>query len=145
MPVGIRIDSLHKSFGASRAIDGVTLSLSEGRLHGLIGSDGAGKTTLIRLILGLLDADDGRSTFTEDGSSVGLAELRNSISYMPGRPSLYPDLSVAEHLEFFRDIYMMDKAEFAASRDRLLRITRLDRFEDRKAGELSGGMYKKLG
>lgn len=145
MPVGIRIENLSKHFGAVQALEGVSLTFSEGRLHGLIGSDGAGKTTLMRLMLRLLDADAGRADFTEDGSAVELRAIRDAISYMPSRPSLYPDLSIAEHLAFFRDIYMISDREFAESRERLLHITRLDKFEDRKAGELSGGMYKKLG
>ena len=145
MPVGIRIESLTKSFGAVRAIDGVTLSFAEGKLHGLIGSDGAGKTTLMRLMLRLLDADAGRADFTEDGTAVALPAIRDAISYMPARQSLYPDLSIAEHLAFFKDIYLIGDREFAESRERLLAITRLDKFQQRKAGELSGGMYKKLG
>lgn len=145
MPVGIRIDNLSKSFGPVEALKDVSLRFAEGGLHGLIGSDGAGKTTLMRLALSLLDADAGSSSFTENGRKVELKAIRDSISYMPARQSLYPDLSVAEHLAFFRDIYMISDDEFAKSRERLLKITRLDRFEERKAGELSGGMYKKLG
>ena len=145
MPVGIRIEDLSKSFGRVRAVDGISMQFAEGRLHGLIGSDGAGKTTLMRLMLDLLDADAGSLSFTEDGREVELHEIRDAVSYMPSRQSLYPDLSIAEHLAFFKDIYMIGEDEFAKSRDRLLAITRLDRFLDRKAGELSGGMYKKLG
>ncbi|HPM41400.1 MAG TPA: ABC transporter ATP-binding protein [bacterium] len=145
MSVGIKIENLSKSFGRVLAVDGISMQFAEGRLHGLIGSDGAGKTTLMRLVLSLLDADAGSCSFTEEGREVALREIRDAISYMPARPSLYPDLSVDEHLSFFKDIYMIGEEEFAENRERLLSITRLDKFLDRKAGELSGGMYKKLG
>lgn len=145
MPVGINILNLTKTFGTIRAIDVASLSFAEGKLHGLIGSDGAGKTTLMRLLLNLLDADDGRVEFTEGGKLVALSNIRDAISYMPSRQSLYSDLSIAEHLEFFRDIYLIGPGEFEKAREQLLQITRLDKFKDRKAGQLSGGMYKKLG
>ena len=145
VPVGIRTRGLSKRFGAVQALNGVSLSFAEGKLHGLIGSDGAGKTTLLRLILQLLDASGGSVSFSENGRDVDLPSIRDAISYMPSRPSLYPDLSIDEHLNFFRDIYMIGRAEFEENKKRLLSITRLDKFAERRAGELSGGMYKKLG
>lgn len=145
MPVGISVRNLSKRFGAVSALDDVTLNFSEGALHGIIGSDGAGKTTLIRLLLNLLNPTGGQVLFTENGKGVQLAEIRDSISYMPSRQSLYPDLSIEEHLKFFREIYMIGKGDFEKRMAKLYDITRLGKFADRRAGQLSGGMYKKLG
>jgi ABC-2 type transport system ATP-binding protein len=145
MPVGIEVDKLSKHFDDVVALDGVSIRFSAGRLHGLIGSDGAGKTTLMRLLLNLLSIDGGSVTYLDGGQPVPLAEIRNEISYMPSRASLYPDLSIKEHLEFFREIYMIGGKDFRARAEKLLEITRLGKFADRKAGQLSGGMYKKLG
>lgn len=145
MPVGIDIQKLSRRFDGITALDDVSVRFTEGRLHGLIGSDGAGKTTLMRLMLGLLIPDQGNVTYVADGRPVPLKQIRDEVSYMPSRQSLYPDLSITEHLEFFREIYMIGEKEYRERVERLLDITRLKKFADRKAGQLSGGMYKKLG
>lgn len=124
---------------------GVTARFDSGRLHGLIGPDGAGKTTLMRLLMGLLRPDSGAITFREDGRPVPFDSVRPEMAYMPQQQSLYPDLSIAEHLEFFRELYQIPAAVYAGRRDRLLQLTRLTDFQSRPAGQLSGGMYKKLG
>ena len=141
----IRTEKLAKSFGAVKALDGVSLDLSAGLLHGLIGSDGAGKTTTLRLLAGLLKPTAGAITCLRDGLAVPFAEMRPGLAYMPQQASLYPDLSVDEHLEFFRELYRLDAAVFKKRSDELLEITRLGKFRERRAGRLSGGMYKKLG
>jgi ABC-2 type transport system ATP-binding protein len=79
------------------------------------------------------------------GEPAEFARVREDLAYMPQQQSLYPDLSVSEHLAFFRDLYSLPKAVYAQKREELLHITRLDKFADRPAGKLSGGMYKKLG
>ena len=145
MPVSVDLTGVSKSFGKNRALDNITIKFTEGRLHGLIGSEGAGKTTLIRVIMELLSHDEGSVTWREDGKEVGFLDLRERISYMPGAQSLYPDLSVTEHLEFFKELYSLSKEEFADQKNRLLEITRLGKFTERRSRELSGGMYKKLG
>lgn len=145
MPIGIEIRGLSKSFKALKAIDDISIKFTAGGLHGLIGSDGAGKTTMLRLMLELYLKDRGDIIYTVDGKKVKFTDIRDNISYMPGKQSLYPDLSIAEHLDFFREIYMLGKEEFEERKAKLLKITRLDKFIDRKAGKLSGGMYKKLG
>lgn len=145
MPVRIEVRGLSKRFPKAVALDGVSIRFTEGALHGLIGSDGAGKTTLLRLILNLLDPTEGEVLFFADGKPVPLAQIRDAVSYMPSRQSLYPDLSLDEHLRFFRDIYLIDEKAFEERRERLFEVTRLKKFADRKAGQLSGGMYKKLG
>ncbi|MCM2268105.1 MAG: ABC transporter ATP-binding protein [Elusimicrobiales bacterium] len=141
----IRTEGLRKQFGAVKALDGVSFDLSAGLLHGLIGSDGAGKTTTLRLLAGLLRPSAGEVLYYRDGKDSSFAEMRPSLAYMPQQASLYPDLSVGEHLEFFRELYRLDAATFTRRSGELLEITRLDKFRERRAGKLSGGMYKKLG
>jgi len=141
----IRTEGLRKNFGAVKALDGVSIDLSAGLLHGLIGSDGAGKTTTLRLLAGLLKPSDGKVLYARGGSVVPFSELRPSLAYMPQQASLYPDLSIEEHLEFFRELYRLDAQVFRRRSEELLEITRLGKFRDRRAGRLSGGMYKKLG
>lgn len=143
--ISIRTEGLEKSFGPAKALDGAGLDLSAGMLHGLIGSDGAGKTTALRLLAGLLRPSSGRILYFSGGRPVPFEAVKSSLAYMPQQASLYPDLSVREHLEFFRALYRLDAAEYARRSEELLGITRLARFGDRRAGQLSGGMYKKLG
>ena len=145
MPVAVELKGITKAFGTRRALDDVTITFAEGRLHGLIGSEGAGKTTLLRVLMALLSCDAGEIIWREDGEARELATLREKISYMPGSQSLYPDLSVREHLTFFKELYSLSHDDFEAQRERLLGITRLGPFLERRARELSGGMYKKLG
>ncbi|MGZ3748165.1 MAG: ABC transporter ATP-binding protein, partial [Pseudobdellovibrionaceae bacterium] len=111
----------------------------------VIGPEGAGKTTLFRHLAGLLRADDGNIEYFENHTRVDFQALRPRIAYMPQTQSLYPDLSIQEHLDFFRELYDLQKNEYQEKRDRLLSITRLQEFVDRPARDLSGGMYKKLG
>lgn len=145
MPVSVDVKHVTRSFGKICALKDVSINFHAGRLHGLIGSEGAGKTTLIRVIMNLLNHDSGEVVWCEDGRAADFPGLREKISYMPGAQSLYPDLSIQEHLLFFSELYRLSKEEFASQSEKLLRITRLDKFLHRRARELSGGMYKKLG
>ncbi len=145
MPVSVDVKGVSKSFGKKTALDKISIKFTEGKLHGLIGSEGAGKTTLIRVIMELMSHDEGEIVWQEEGKKAEFLALREKISYMPGAQSLYPDLSVKEHLEFFRELYSLPKDEFEKQRALLLEITRLDKFTERRSRELSGGMYKKLG
>lgn len=145
MPVSIEVKHVTRSFGRLSALKDVSIDFTGGSLHGLIGSEGAGKTTLLRVVMNLLNRDSGEIIWSEDGQSVDFIKLREKISYMPGTQSLYPDLSIEEHLLFFRELYRLSKEEFTKQKDQLLKITRLDKFLKRRARELSGGMYKKLG
>lgn len=95
--------------------------------------------------MGLLHPNEGTVTYSKNGSPVSFDEIRPSMAYMPQTQSLYPDLSIAEHLDFFRDLYQIPESIYQARRDELYAITRLDKFKERPAGKLSGGMYKKLG
>ncbi len=143
--IGIKTRGLRKKLGQNQALAGVSLDFSAGLLHGVIGPDGAGKTTLLRSLMGLLHPDEGDITYSEDGRALTFALARPAMAYMPQRQSLYPDLSCSEHLDFFRGLYQLPADIYRAKAEELLRITRLDKFRDRRAGQLSGGMYKKLG
>ncbi len=136
---------LSKSFAKKRALDGLYMSFEAGLLHGLVGPSGAGKTTLMRLITGLLRPDEGRVLFRQGSTELPLAEARPFMAYQPQRAHLYADLSIGEHLAFFRDLYRLPRDQYKERRQQLLSVTRLEPFVDRLAGELSGGMYKKLG
>lgn len=143
--IGIEAVGLKKRLKKNTALDGASLSFEPGLLHGLIGPDGAGKTTFLRTLTGLLRPDEGEIRFTRGGAPVAFAEVRPTLAYMPQRQSLYPDLSISEHLDFFSDLYRLPADVYRDRRAELLKITRLERFTDRPAGQLSGGMYKKLG
>jgi ABC-2 type transport system ATP-binding protein len=145
MSLSVKVEGLKKKLGPNQALDGLTTSFAAGRLHGIIGPDGAGKTTLLRHLMGLLKADHGRMQWADAGRPVPLAQVRPSLAYMPQTQSLYADLSIGEHLDFFKDLYGLGEGDYQARRAQLLHLTRLDRFVDRPAGKLSGGMYKKLG
>ena len=135
---------LVRRFGRTTALDGLTFSVRRGELYGLVGPDGAGKTTAIRALAGLVDLDAGEARVLGRDPARGGAALRESIGLMPQQFSLYRDLTVAENLRFFARLYALPRATFRTRADRLLALTRLDRFQDRRADALSGGMYKKL-
>jgi len=144
-PISIRVTDVRKNFGAIKALSSVSMNFAEAEMHGVIGPEGAGKTTLMRIMLGLLKPNEGKVEFLVEGQVVDFEAVRPLIAYMPQQQSLYPDLSIGEHLDFFRALYGIPPAEYKAKREELLRITRLSEFVDRPAGNLSGGMYKKLG
>ena len=141
----LNIDQMTKRFGTITALDDVSMRFETGHLYGVIGPAGAGKTTLFRLMLHLMQPNAGTITYQCDGHDVDFESFRGQMAYMPQTQSLYADLSVGEHLEFFRDLYGIDDKTFRVKKDELLHLTRLDKFWDRPAGKLSGGMYKKLG
>jgi ABC-2 type transport system ATP-binding protein len=141
----ISVRGVKKTFRHVQALDGVDLEFSAGLMHGVIGPEGAGKTTLMRIILGLLKPNEGSVEFHQNGKKIRFEEIRPAVAYMPQQQSLYPDLSIDEHLEFFRDLYGVPPEAYRIKRQELLQITRLEPFVDRPAGKLSGGMYKKLG
>ncbi len=143
--IGIRIENLRKKLGRNQSLDGVSLDFTPRTLHGLIGPEGSGKTTLLRHVIGLLRADEGRILYYDGRKELGLEELRPSMAYMSQMQSLYADLSVAEHLDFFRDLYRIPPETYTRRRAELLHMTRMEPFQGRLAGQLSGGMYKKLG
>ncbi len=144
-PISISVAGVKKSFRTFQALHGVSAEFEAGRMHGIIGPEGSGKTTLLRIVLGLMRPDEGSISYREGGRDISFADLRPKISYMPQTQSLYPDLSVDEHLEFFRDLYGIAPPDYKRKREELLEVARLAEFVRRPAGQLSGGMYKKLG
>ena len=138
----IEVCNLTKRFGPLIALDGVTLEVAQGELFGLIGPDGAGKTTLFRLLATLLTPDAG--TASVEGLDVvrNYRRIRERIGYMPGRFSLYPDLSVEENLAFFAALFGVGVGD---NYDLIAPIYRqIEPFRRRRAGKLSGGMKQKL-
>ena len=143
--ISIEFEGLIKSFKGEPALDGLTGRLEQATLHGLIGPDGAGKTTFLRMLVGLLKPNQGEIRYLQDGEATPFQAVRPGFAYMPQQQSLYADLSISEHLDFFRDLYQIPADTYRERREELLSITRLKPFADRPAGKLSGGMYKKLG
>ena len=138
----IIVDNLSKSFGAVKALDSVSFSVEQGELFGLIGPDGAGKTTLFRLLTTLLNPDEGCAVV--DGYDIvkDYLSIRSRVGYMPGRFSLYPDLTVEENLNFFAALFGVTVEE---SYDLVAPIYKqIEPFRTRRAGKLSGGMKQKL-
>ena len=138
----IEINNLSKSYGKTKALDNVSFNVERGELFGLIGPDGAGKTTLFRLLTTLLTPDEGSATV--DGRDIvkDYLYIRSAVGYMPGRFSLYPDLTVEENLEFFAALFGVTVKE---SYDLIAPIYRqIEPFRKRRAGKLSGGMKQKL-
>jgi ABC-2 type transport system ATP-binding protein len=131
-----------KQFGATTALDDVGIVVKTGLMTGLVGPDGAGKTTLIRILAGLIDPDAGEANAL--GTIASKAD-RARIGYMPQRFGLYEDLSVIENLRLYADLRGLDRAARESSFVRLLEFTDLKRFQSRLAGKLSGGMKQKLG
>jgi len=145
--ISIKVNSLSKKLGKNQALDNISLYFKSGQMHGVIGPEGAGKTTLMRCILNLLKPNTGNVEFLQEqsGSPLSPEEIRLKVAYMPQQQSLYPDLSVDEHLDFFKTLYQIEPEIYQARRAALLEITQLAAFVDRPAGQLSGGMSKKLG
>ena len=127
------------------AIDDLNLQIEAGRVTGLVGPDGAGKTTLMRLLAGLLLPSDGRVTVCGFDTAGELGEIRREVSYMPQRFGLYEDLTVQENLNLYADLNGVKAVDRREVFRRLLSFTSLDRFTGRLAGKLSGGMKQKLG
>jgi len=140
--IAVHVDSITKRFGDIVAVDALSLDIASGEIFGFIGPDGAGKTTLFRMLVTLLVPDSGTATVLGDDIVRDLWKLRRRVGYMPGRFSLYPDLSVAENLDFFASVFGTTvKKEY----DRIAPIyTQIESFKERRAGALSGGMKQKL-
>jgi ABC-2 type transport system ATP-binding protein len=140
----IQADGLVKRFGNTLAVDGLSLSVEEGEIFGLVGPDGVGKSTTIRMLSTLLEPDAGTARVL-GYDVVGQAHrIRGHLGYMAQQFNLYGAMTVAENLEFFADIYGVRGNERSRRLDELLEFSRLGPFLDRRAGQLSGGMKQKL-
>jgi ABC-2 type transport system ATP-binding protein len=141
-PTAVEANGLVRRFGAVTALDGLSLRVSRGELYGVVGPDGAGKTTAVRAIAGLVRLDSGQVRV--HGFEPSAAEVRDKLGLVPQQHSLYGDLSVSENLAFYADLHGLARQHRKKRIDRLLGIMRLAAFVDRRAEALSGGMYKKL-
>jgi ABC-2 type transport system ATP-binding protein len=138
----IKIDNLKKSFHHVTALNGISLSVARGEMFGLVGPDGAGKTTLIRILCGLLKADEGMIQLLNKDLQKERKTIQKSIGYLSQGFSLYGDLTIDENIEFFAEIHNVK--DYPGRREELLDFTRLKAFRDRLAEKLSGGMKQKL-
>ncbi len=145
MDLLIEATDLHKSFGDVRAVDGVSLRIDPGEIYGLVGSDGAGKTTTMRLIVGALKADRGTCRLAGCDVARQPERARSHVGYLSQRFSLYEDLTVLENIRFFAEIRGLRPDEWRPRCMDILEFVGLSDFRDRRAGQLSGGMRQKLG
>jgi len=141
----IRIEALTRSFGDLTAVDQLTLSVAEGEIFGLVGPDGAGKTTTMRLLTSIMEPTSGDAWVAGHHVLREAEEVKKKIGYMSQRFGLYPDLSVMENISFYADIYSVSAKERRKKIDQLLAFSNLTAFKKRLAGNLSGGMKQKLG
>ncbi len=144
MSAAIEARGLTKRFGEVAAVDGLTLSVAPGEIFGLVGPDGAGKTTTLRLLTGVMAATDGSARVLGLDVTRDPEAIRQRIGYVPQRSSLYPDLSVLENLRFYADLFGIPRAERDRKAAELLAFSRLDPFAKRLVRNLSGGMRQKL-
>jgi ABC-2 type transport system ATP-binding protein len=147
-PVVIETIALQHHYHSQRkdqmALDGLDLQIRAGQMYGLLGPDGAGKTTVLRILATVLKPSSGKALINGFSTGKQAEKIRPQIGYMPQNFSLYPDLSVMENLIFFADANGVSSKRKTARIPEMLAFTRLDKFTDRRAGNLSGGMKKKL-
>ena len=141
----IRTENLTKIFDILPAVDHLTLSVTEGEIFGLVGPDGAGKTTTMRLLTAIMDPTAGEAWVAGHHTVREAETIKEEIGYMSQRFGLYPDLTVMENIDFYADIYGVPRKGREAKIDRLLSFSNLTPFKKRHAGNLSGGMKQKLG
>jgi len=140
----IETHSLTKRFKGVTAVDGLNLTVRKGEIFGLLGPDGAGKTTTIRMLCAIMDPSEGSARVAGFDTVREPEEIKKRIGYMPQQFSLYGDLTVLENLVFFADVFQVERREREDRVARLLRFARLTEFTGRRAAHLSGGMQKKL-
>ncbi|MCD6290785.1 MAG: ABC transporter ATP-binding protein, partial [Anaerolineae bacterium] len=136
----IRTEGLKKEFSNTVAVDGLDLAIRPGEIYGLIGPDGAGKTTTIRLLAAVMIPTEGTALVGGFDTVTQAEQVREIIGYMPQRFSLYGDLTVLENLTFFADVFGVQGKEREERIRRLLAFARLEEFTSRRAAHLSGGM-----
>lgn len=141
----IQVVGLGKSFGAVRAVHDLSFEVNAGEIFGLVGPDGAGKTTTMRMLAGVMPPDSGRATVSGCDIAHDPEGAKNDLSYMPQRFGLYEDLTVSENIAFYADLFSVRRAERDARAKSLLQAAGLSEFGARLAGKLSGGMKQKLG
>ncbi|SDI86269.1 ABC transporter ATP-binding protein [Paraburkholderia phenazinium] len=141
----IHAHALVRSFGAVQAVRGISVDIARGEIFGLVGPDGAGKTTIMRMLAGVLRPDSGEIRLEDIDVVAAPERAKAALSYMPQRFGLYEDLSVAENIAFYGELFSVPRKTQRNRRDQLLKAAGLVSFRQRLAGQLSGGMKQKLG
>jgi ABC-2 type transport system ATP-binding protein len=144
MPGIIETHDLTRRFGKITAVDRLNLSVAEGEIFGLVGPDGAGKTTTLRMLCGLMDPTEGSAKVAGFDTARQTQEVKDQIGYMAQRFGLYLDLTVEENMIFYADLFGIVGEERRDLTERLLHMTRMEPFRARQGGKLSGGMKQKL-
>src|SRR5262245_59031641 len=145
MDLLVNATNISKSFGETRAVDGVSFEIPAGEIYGLVGADGAGKTTTMRLLVGALKADSGQVDICGYDIDRQTEQARAQFGYLSQRFSLYEDLTVLENIRFFAEVRGLKSNEWLDRCNEILEFVGLEKFTDRRAGNLSGGMKQKLG
>ena len=143
--ISISASHIKKSFGENRAVDDVSLNIPAGQIFGLVGPDGAGKTTTLRLIVGALKLDAGSVEICGYDVEKQVENARSQVGYLSQRFSMYEDLTVLENIRFFAEVRGLTSKEWLPRSMEILEFVGLANFKDRRAGQLSGGMKQKLG
>ncbi|MBN8579769.1 MAG: ABC transporter ATP-binding protein [Anaerolineae bacterium] len=141
----VNAKNLKKSFGSTPALEDISLHVKKGEIYGLVGSDGAGKTTTMRLLVGALLPDAGEIHVCGYDVLKQVEQVRSQIGYLSQRFSMYEDLTVLENIRFFAEIRGLSSSEWLPRSLEILDFVGLEKFKDRRAGQLSGGMKQKLG
>ena len=145
MTSAVVAENLHKSFEDVHAVDGLSFKVEPGEIYGLVGPDGAGKTTTMRLLCGGFRPDAGHATIYGYDVIKQPDQARTQIGYLAQRFSLYGDLTVSENLRFFAEVHGIPSSDWKPRTQEILKFVGLDEFSDRRAEQLSGGMRQKLG
>jgi ABC-2 type transport system ATP-binding protein len=140
----VRAANLTRRFGKLTAVDRLNLEIAQGEIFGLVGPDGAGKTTTLRLLCGLLDPTEGEAWVVGRNVARDLNEVKDQIGYMAQRFGLYGDLTVQENMDFYADLFGIERRQHQELSRELLAMTRMEPFRSRPAAQLSGGMKQKL-
>ncbi len=141
----VKVQNLQKSFKEVKAVNNISFEVKEGEVFGLVGPDGAGKTTTMRILAAILTPDSGFAEILGLNTTKNSEKIHDQIAYMSQRFGLYQDLTVEENIKFYADMYGVKKQELNESMEKLLNWSSLTLFKKRPAGKLSGGMKQKLG
>ncbi len=144
VPAAIAAEGLTKKFGALTAVDHLQLTVYPGEIFGLVGPDGAGKSTSLRMLATIMDADSGTARIAGFDTSKEAAEVKDHLAYMSQKFGLYQDLTVGENIDFYADLYGMSRKGRQERIEELLDFSHMRPFIRRRAGDLSGGMKQKL-
>jgi ABC-2 type transport system ATP-binding protein len=144
-PLAIEVSGLTRRFPGVDAVNGLSFNVRAGEIFGLVGPDGAGKTTTMRMLAGVMTPDEGRASVGGFDAAENPEQLKRHISYMPQRFGLYEDLTMDENIRFYADLFGVNRTDREVQAARLLAASGMTEFRSRLAGKLSGGMKQKLG